>query len=270
VQKYKHFFYLQNNFISAFRAGQPPRKQGIGAGFLSLQSIPVNMNQKTESTKSLVDEIVKKGTLKQDVYHTTLEVFNEFKTECEDLVTNHKTRVGKAKHTLLFEFRDRGEFEFQLKFGSDILIFFMHSNVFELPRDHEVMKSGYIREDKTRSYCGIIHIFNFLADSFRYNRVNDIGYLIGRILVNRERHYFVEGKREVGLLYNNFPSSNLNIKEIRRIIHSSVLYTLNFDLLIPPFENMKEVTVQEMQNTLDAMSIKTGKRLGYRFQADPE
>jgi hypothetical protein len=223
-----------------------------------------------KNSKSLVKAIIDKSCLKQEVYNTTLEVFNNFKVESEHFIKANSAPVKKAPFPLLFEYSDRSKFEFQLKFGSDILIFFMHSNVFEIPRDHLMMKSSYIREDKNRSYCGIIHIFNFLADSFRYNRSNDIGYCIGRIFVNRENHYFTEGKREIGLLYNNFPGSNLDRKAIQTILHSSILYTLNFDLLTPPYDNIKEVTVAEMQTTLDAMLISTGKRLGFRFQADSE
>jgi hypothetical protein len=223
-----------------------------------------------KNSKSLVKAIIEKSSLKQEVYLKTLDVFNVFKNECETFVRSNIAAVKKAPFPLLFEYSDRSKFEFQLKFGSDILIFFMHSNVFEIPRDHMMMKSSYIREDKNRSYCGIIHIFNFLADSFKYNRSNDIGYCIGRIFVNRENHYFTEGKREIGLLYNNFPNSNLDRKAIQTFLQSSILYTLNFDLLTPPYDNIKEVTVAEMQTTLDAMMIRTGKRLGFRFQADNE
>jgi hypothetical protein len=220
------------------------------------------------NSKSLVKAIIVKSSMKQEVYFNTLAVFNNFKIVSEAFVKANAAAVKKAPVPLLFEYNDRSLFEFQLKFGSDILIFFMHSNVFEIPRDHLMMKSNYIREDKRRSYCGIIHIFNFLADSFKYNRSNDIGYCIGRIFVNRENHYFTEGKREIGLLFNNFPDSNLDRKAIQTILHSSILYTLNFDLLTPPYDNIKEVTVAEMQTTLDAMMIRTGKRLGFRFQAD--
>jgi hypothetical protein len=221
-------------------------------------------------SKSIINSILRKSTLKQEVYHKTLDVFNIFKKESEEFIRVNKNRVKKAPYPTLFEYSERSMFEFQLKFGSDILIFFMHSNVFEIPRDHVVMKSSYIRDDKSRSYCGIIHIFNFLADSFKYNRSNDIGYCIGRIFVNRENHYFTEGKREIGLLYNNFTGNILNQKAVRTILHSSILYTLNFDLLTPPYDNIKEVTLADMQTTLDAMSISTGKRLGFRFQADSE
>jgi hypothetical protein len=144
----------------------------------------------------------------------------------------------------------------------------MHTNIFEFSRDHEVMKTPYIREDKLRSYCGVIHIFNFLADSFKYNRLNDIGYLIGRLFINKELHYFIEGKREVGLLYPNFATSVVDEQSIRKIVESAIEYTLNFDLLTPAFDSIKEVSVDEIQTTSDNIKLKTGKRLGFKFQAD--
>lgn len=228
------------------------------------------MAPKNPEYKSISRAIIEKSSLKQEVYFKTAESFSSFKLESEQFVKTNKSKVSKAPYPILFQHHDRSKFEFQLKFGSDVLIFFMHSNVFEIPRDHLVMKSSYIREDKSRSYCGIIHIFNFLADSFKYNRSSDIGYCIGRIFVNREKHYFIEGKREIGMLYNNFSGNILDQKATQKIIESAVLYTLNFDLLTPPFDTIKEVTVAEIQTTLDAISVSTGKRLGFRFQADSE
>ena len=221
-----------------------------------------------KSNKDLFEAVVNKYGLKQEVYAKTLNAFNLFKEETIQLTEDYHKKIRQTQWPILFEFKDRGTFEFELKFGGDILVFFMHSNVFEFSRDHEVMKTSYIKEDKTRSYCGIIHVFNFLSDSFKYNRTNDIGYLIGRIFINRESHYFIEGKREIGLLYNNFATSHLDANTISSILQSSIRYTLNFDLLTPPYENMKEVTVLEMQATLENLQIRTGKRLGFRFQED--
>jgi hypothetical protein len=226
------------------------------------------MDQSSAKPSGLIRAFIKKASLKQDVYHKTFHIFKQFKEESEAFINAYQKTVQKSKYPLLFEYRERGDFQFELRFGSDILIFMMHTNVFEFPRDHEVMKTDYIHEDKLRSYCGCILIYNFLSDSFKYNRSNDLGYLIGRLFVNRELHYFLEGKREVGLLYNNFQHSKLNVKTIRSIIYSSILYTINFDLLTPPFDNLKEVSMQEMQTQLDSMSISTGKRIGFRFQED--
>jgi len=216
----------------------------------------------------LFNAVANKAGLKQEVYAKTLEVFSTFKKVSESITLDYHQTIKQTQYPIPFEIKDNGHFEFELKFGGDLLIFFMHSNVFEIPRDHEIMKLSYVKEDKTRSYCGIIHIFNFLNDSFRYNRLNDVGYLIGRVFVNRENHYFIEGKREIGLLFNNFPDSDLNQAAIQTIIESSILYTINFDLLTPPYDNMKEVTVEEMLKVSDNMQLRTGKRLGFKFQAD--
>jgi len=218
--------------------------------------------------RELFQALAGKSALKQEIYSKTFQVFGDFKAEAEQLPELFHKRYQKTKYPVLFEYRDRGQFEFELKFGSDILIFMMHTNVFEFPRDHEVMKTSYVKEDLKRSYCGVIQIFNFLNDSFKYNRVNDLGYMIGRVFVNRELHYFIEGKREIGLLYNNFNTARITKSSIGGIIRSAMLYTINFDLLTPDFNNVKEVTVAEMQDTIDRLTIRTGKRLGFKFQAD--
>jgi hypothetical protein len=222
---------------------------------------------KIPSNNELFKVLQEKGALKQQIYQQTLDAFGLFKQEADVLAANY-LMDHPEKPKIPFEYDDRGAFEFRLKFAGDVLIFMMHSNVFEFPRSHEVMRVPYVKEDKRRSYCGIIYIFNFLADSFKYNRIYDSGYLIGRVFVNLENHYFVEGKREVGLLYPNFGSAILNKDAVQGIIKSAMLYTINFDLLTPPFNQMKEVSVQEIQAALDAMLIKTGKRMGFRFEAD--
>ena len=228
------------------------------------------MNNSSPTSRELFKVLNEKGTLKQDVFAKTHEAFNLFKQEAELLSTQYAPRAKKGKVAIPFEYQDRGEFEFRLRFAGDVLIFMMHTNIFQFSRDHLVMRTSYIKDDERRSYSGIIHIFNFLTDSFKYNRLNDIGYLIGRAFINRDYHYFIEGKREVASMYNNFATERINKTQVRRIIRSAMLYTINFDLLIPPYGNMKEVNVREMQTTLDAMLIKTGKRMGFRFDADEE
>jgi len=219
-------------------------------------------------TEKLFKILIEKATLKQAVYKNTLEALGMLKSGMEDLVVKYNRLDSEKAKKIPFLFRDRSEFEAELKFAGDTLVFMMHTNVFEMPRDHEVMKTPYVKEDIDRSYCGIINIFNFLSDSFKYNRLNDIGYLIGRIFINKDMHYFIEGKREIGFLYKSFANAKMTKKSALEIIESAVMYTINFDLLTPPYDNIKEVTVQEFRAALDTMQIKTGKRLGFKFQAD--
>lgn len=222
----------------------------------------------TPETESLFKLVSDKSSLKNEVFNNTFSAFRNIKEVIQDLVNEYDKYKKANDLNIAFELKKVGKFEVDLKFGGDILLFVMHTNVFEFPRDHEVMKTPYVKDDKERSYCGIINIYNFIADSFKYNRVNDIGYLIGRVFVNKENHYFIEGKRELGFLYNNFGKNQLDINNSQEIVEAAIKYTVNFDLLTPSYDIAKFVTVNDMKSTLDSISVKTGKRLGYKFQAD--
>lgn len=223
-----------------------------------------------EIPENLSNLIFTKGELKQNVYSATRQSFELFRSTAKAIVTVLQEQNRQKGKDLRFEFTDRGDFEFEIRFAGDLLLFMMHTNVFEFSRNHEVMKSQYIRENPERSYCGVIHVYNFLTDSFLYQRDNDLGYLIGRIFVNAEKHYFIEGKRELGMLYNNFNTSVIDDESVRGIVESAIEYTTNFDLLTPPYDEIKVVSVGEMRNNFDKKSIVTAKRLGFRFQADTD
>ena len=223
-----------------------------------------------ELKESLKELVFNKSELKQKVFRATKDTFEMFRTETRELIEEFRRQCREEGKDVAFEFTDRGDFEFEVKFAGDILLFMMHTNVFEFSRDHQVMKTPYVREDPRRSYCGVIHIYNFLADSFVYQRDNDLGYMIGRVFVNNERHYFIEGKRELGMLYTNFNTSAVSPESVQGIIESAIEYTTNFDLLTPPYDEVKLVSVGEMRSSFDKKSMVTGKRLGFRFQADSE
>jgi len=220
--------------------------------------------------QQLFASLIKKAELKQKVYANTFESFRLFKKTIDRMTVEYEEYylTHPTKRHVPFEARMRGDYEIEVKFGGDILLFLMHTNIFEFSRNHAVMRTGYIKEDIERSYCGIINIYNFLSDSFKYNRINDVGYMIGRVFINKDKHYFIEGKRELGFIYNNFENNVVGPPSVEKLIEAAITYTINFDLLTPPYEQMQEVTVSEMKNTLDAISLKTGKRLGFQFQAD--
>jgi len=218
--------------------------------------------------RTIVDKITTKSSMKLQVFENLQHTFQTLKRTAQEIATETDRKVTKINKKLIVEFRDKGEFEGELRFAGDILVFTMHTNVFEFPRMHEVMKTSYVNEDPTRSYCGIISVYNFLADSFRYNRVNDLGYLVARIFVNKDRHFIVEGKRQSGFSYAQFSKEPINKMDLVNIIESAMIYSIDFDLLTPPYDLVKEVSVLEIQENSYNMKTRTGKRLGFRFQAD--
>lgn len=219
---------------------------------------------------SLCGLLISKGQLKQDIFDVTLETMQLFKDCAKEFENYYRVNFAEEHEDIQVRYDNKTQYQFQLKFAGDVLVFLMHSNIFEFSRDHEVMRSSYIKEDKSRSYCGMIQIFNFLGDSFKYNRVNDLGYMIGRILVNKEGHYFIEGKKELAQVLNNFSSNKVTKEGIKEILKSAIEYTINFDLLVPNYEESKIITVNDMLQIEDQNLMKTGKRLGFSFEQDKE
>lgn len=217
---------------------------------------------------SLCNLLITKGQLKQNIFGVTLETMQLFKDCAKGFEDFYRNNYADAHEDVTVLYTSKNQYQFQLKFAGDVLVFLMHSNIFEFSREHEVMRTPYIKEDRTRSYCGMIQIFNFLSDSFKYNRINDLGYMIGRILVNKEGHYYIEGKRELAQVLNNFSSNQINKETVSEIIKSAITYTINFDLLVPDYEETKIITVDDMLQIEDQNLIKTGKRLGFRFEQD--
>ena len=217
------------------------------------------------TNEELGKQIHKKTLLLNDVIGKTHEAFSLMREQARQIM-NYMSKQYPDE----FFFEDKNQNEFEIRFGSDILVFIMHTNVFEFSRNHEVMRLPYIQQDKERSFCGMINIYNFLTDSFDYNRDYDLGYLIGRIFINKDNHYFVEGKREVGLLYSSFNSSEINADSITDIIRSSMEYANNFDLLTPPFDEVKEISVGEIRTSAASKNKMTAKRLGFEFQQDKD
>ena len=230
---------------------------------------PIDMTQK--SSEELILQLLKeKASLKQDVFHKTISAFNDMKKVIRGIADELRPKAAAIDQRLLVEFNDKSEFEVQLRVAGDVLIFHMHTNVFEFDTSHQIWKSSYVKETPSRSLCGMINVYNFLADSFKYNRSNDLGYLVARIFLNHENHYFVEGKRQLGFLYNDFANAVLDKNELGKIVESSIVYCLNFDLFTPPFEEMKVVSIAQTLEESSMMQLKTGKRLGFRFQADTD
>ena len=224
-----------------------------------------------KSVKELIlEQLQEKSCMKQDVFQQTAHFFEILKEILAEIAEELKQDIGKQDNRIEIEYTSRGKYEAELKFAGDVLIFQMHSNVFNFDKSHRLYKTSYVKGDELRAYCGIINVYNFLADSIKYNRFNDSGYLVARLFVNKEDHFFVEGKRQLGFLYNDFINSTLDRKTLKDIVQSTILYTLDFDLLTPPYDQMKEITVHEVHELTNEMKIKTGKRLGFRFESDSD
>ena len=214
---------------------------------------------------SIIKLLKEKSATKQIIYRNTKNVFdnlvNSLKEKEKSLSDILKIDTDKVE----LEFKSNGQFDAQLKFAGDTLLFHMHSNVFDFPPNHQVSNSKYVKEDNLRGFCGIINIYNFLSDSLKYNRLNDEGILIGRIFINKDNHFFVEGDKELGFLFDDFANQQMNSDMLDQIINVCMVYTLNFDLFTPNFNDVRLISVHQIATMSMNQKIKTSKRLGYKF-----
>ena len=216
-----------------------------------------------------LDGLIIKTNLKQEVYQNTVKVFTLLKDVLRELADEYREKLrGKVDEDVLPFFQEKGIFETEFRIGGDLLIFSMHSNVFVFNREHPMWKLEYIKTNPLNSYCGVFSIYNFLADSFKYNRNQDLGYLIARIFVNRENHFFVEGKRQTNEVVKDLAVDELTKENLKEIIETAIKYAIDFDLLVPPYDQVKIATVEQMQVEINHSRIQTGKRLGFKFNSD--
>ncbi len=228
------------------------------------------MNQELEDRKNIIKLLATKSVTKYKTFDSTESTFDLIKAQLKQLAEEVKSELKELGEDIPVVYKDKGKYEVEFKVAGDLLLFYMHTNIFEFPKSHYIWQQSYVKEDPMRAYCGSISIYNFLADSFKYNRINDVGYLVARVFVNKDSHFIVEGKQKLGILFNDFARQEIDSLLIKKVIESALKYSIELDLIVPPFNSVRQVSVFEMQNITSSVSLKTGKKLGFRYKASEE
>ncbi len=221
----------------------------------------------------IVDALAGKSNLKSFVFDRTLDIFVELKELLAEISNDLDEALDELRDSgkslskrVKLEYRDRGKDVAELRFADDVLVFSMCADVYQFDREHPVWNVPYSKEEPGNTYCGVINVYNFLYESVKLNRQDDLGYLVARMFVNKDGCFFVEGKEQNRNKVGDFGKVRLDKKELRDFVEGAMLYALSFDLLVPPFDNVKTVTVGE-KNSEDYV-IKTAKRLGFDYRSD--
>ena len=218
------------------------------------------------SEEKIVSLLKEKACTKQKIYRITKNIFTNFQDILQEKANILNNEVQDKDVEVSYE--ESGDFDAKLKFSGDTLLFHMHSNIFDFDSSHQIHKTSYVKEDKMRSFCGVINIYNFLSDSLKYNRLNDAGFLIARIFINKDNHFFVEGDKQLGFLFNDFVNQQIDEVQICKIIDTAMIYALNFDLQTPNFNDVKVVSLHQILDINNNHKIKTSKRLGFKFSSE--
>ena len=212
----------------------------------------------------IINGLHQKSKTKHAIYRHTLDAFNRMKEISQELVAELTERITKQDAEIVIEYRNIGEHEFQIKFSGDLLVFVMHSNIITFPEDYEIMRSAYVEKDFRRRFFGHIMAYNFMADTIKYNRLDDPGYLVGRMLVNIEKHFCIEGVKQLDLPKDKISNMKANLitdESLRLIIESAMIASVNNDLMGQDVSDIERITLKKK---LENSQLSTPRKLGFQ------
>ena len=222
-------------------------------------------------TDDLLDQIFdglrQKASAKQAIWRNAQATFNELREVSQAVVGELARRLSPVDGNVVIELKSVSDFEFHIRFSGDLLIFLLHSNIVTFPDDYPLLQSEYVAEDFRRRFFGHIMAYNFMADALRYARMQDTGYLIGRLLVNIEQKLFLEGAQELNMpLAERVALQPLepDTTTLRAFVESAMIAAVNNDLLAPDLDAIRQLTVkQKLENQqLNAPPRKVGFTFG--------
>ncbi len=204
-----------------------------------------------------------KGITAIEVFDRSKEAFDSIKVILQQLERDLKSKIPAIDPRIPVEYEDKRRLEVHFKVATDVLVFIMHPTVFTFDSSHLMYKSSYVKDDPLRAFCGMIYIYNFLADSLKYNRGDDIGTLVARLFINKENHFFVDGKKQAGFLFNDFANDVLDNEKLQKFIQTLILSVLEADVNVPLFDTIEQTTLQQLTDNSSQIAFITGKHFGF-------
>ena len=204
-----------------------------------------------------------KSSAKQVTYKNLLSSFDLLAKESKRIITELRKRVKPGDEDVTVDFKSVNEHEFQVKLAGDLLVFVLHTNVVTFAEEHPLMNSDYIKEKEINRYFGQIMIYNFMSDSIKYNRMNDPGYLLARILINHEGRFLLEGEGQLGFLYSTISQVQISELDLNSIVKLSLKIAIENDLMAPPFPDVRFITVY--QKNEKTQELGAGQKIGFKM-----
>jgi hypothetical protein len=78
----------------------------------------------------------------------------------------------------------------------------------------------------------------------------------------------IEGKGQLGYLFRDVENMVLTQEAVKMIVQLSFVFAIEFDLLVPQYNYVAELTVGEAQLISNNLQIQTGKRMGFKMKTE--
>jgi hypothetical protein len=221
------------------------------------------MNTDQDHLDYITKLLQSKSAAKQTTYKHLLAAFSMLSKESKRITTELKKRAAPADKDVTIEFREINEHEFQVKIAGDLLIFVLHTNIVTFADSHVIMQDPYMKEQEVNRYFGQINIYNFMSDSLKFNRVNDPGYLLARLMINHDNRFFIEGEGQLSTLFSKISEKPITNEPLDALVKISLAIAIENDLVAMPYPDVKFITLyQKLEHTPD---MGGGQKIGFQM-----
>ena len=216
-------------------------------------------------TEEIHHLLATKSSLKQRTHRNTIEVFQRMKKVLELIAKEQFEKIKEVDSFVPVSYQSRSQFEAQIQFSGDVLLLQQHTNTFTFPKDHPIHQNPYVKSNPDHAYVGVIRIYNFLADSFKYSRMNDVGHCVGRIFVNSENRFFMDGTRPFSFLFEEYGQQELTDETMKEILEMAIKGAINDELTVDVFDQEQFISVGQKISQDGNIIIATSKRMGFPY-----
>jgi hypothetical protein len=214
----------------------------------------------------ILNKLQTTSKLKHNLFGQTESLFRQMEEICIT-VAKEIQEANKGDQPVPLKVERINDFEFIFRIGGDVLIFILQSNIVRLPDDTYLSKTKYLKNDLNLRYFGQVLIYNFISDTLTYGRLEDPGYLIGRVLLNTENKFFIEGDRKIVYSFPELKENPVTSEKTRDLIEKLIESALDNDLLAPAFQDLMLITYhQKLEHT---SSMGNPKKIGFDLFAKP-
>jgi hypothetical protein len=221
------------------------------------------MSEQKDPIEYISHLLESKSTAKQVTYKNLLSAFKSLSKESKRIIGELKKKSKPGDEDVTLDFKQVSEHEFDVKLAGDLLVFVLHTNIVTFDEAHPVMQSEYVKQQEVNRYFGQIMVYNFMSDSIKFNRVNDPGYLLARLLINHEGRYVIEGEGRLGALANQISEAAISENELNILVKLSLMIAIENDLMAPPFPQVKFITL--FQKNEKTQELGGGQKIGFQM-----
>jgi hypothetical protein len=248
---------------SAAASGAAPRKPRKAAAKPTAPAKAETAAPPADRLALIAQGLSGKASAKQAIFRATQAAFDVLRQASQELCLELTQKITTSVDaSVRIEYYPVNGMEFHIRFSGDLLVFVMHSNIVTFPDTFGPMATPYVEADFRRRFFGHIMAYNFMADSIKYQRLNDPGYLVGRLLVNIDSHYFLEGVQQLELPDHDMSENPVTADAMRLFVESAMIAAVNNDLIAPPMSDIQRITVKQK---LENQQVSRASKVGFSF-----